>query len=169
MQAELYVLRFIHIVGGIFWVGGAVFMGFFLFPAVQDAGPAGGAVMQGLLKRKVPVIMPVVAILTILAGIRLMMRASAASNGMYFQSAVGRGFGIAAAIAILALLHGIAAARPLANKIGAVMAQMQEPGANKEALGAEAKALQAKLGGHMKITAVLLLIAAAGMGLARYM
>jgi hypothetical protein len=169
MHAELLVLRFLHIVCGILWVGGAVLMGLFVFPSVQEAGPAGGQVMQGMLKRKVPVIMPVLAIVTILAGARLMWRVSAGFAPGYFSSPVGRTFGVAAAIAILALLHGLASARPIANKIGAVMAQMQQPGANKEALGAEAKTLQAKLGKHMKITAVLLLLSAAGMSLARYM
>ena len=169
MQAELIVLRFLHIVCGIMWVGAAVFMGLFVFPAVQEAGPAGGQVMQGLLKRKVPVIMPILAFVTILAGLRLLWRVSAGSAPGYFSSPVGMTYAIAASIAILALLHGLASARPIANKIGAVMAQMQQPGANKEALGAEAKALQAKLGGHMRITAILLLLAATGMSIARYM
>jgi hypothetical protein len=168
MQAELQVLRFLHIVCGILWVGGATFMGLFIFPSVQEAGPAGGQVMQGLLKRKVPVIMPILALVTILAGVRLLWRASAGSSA-YFSSPAGMTFSIAGAIAILAFLHGFATARPLANKMGAVMQQMQAPGANKEALGAEAKSLQAKLGKHMKITAVLLLIASAGMALGRYM
>jgi hypothetical protein len=169
MQAELYILRFLHIVCGILWVGGATFMGLVLFPSVQEAGPAGGQVMQGLLKRRVPVIMPILAIVTILAGARLMWRVSAGFAPGYFSSPVGMAYGIAASIAILALLHGLATARPLANKMGAVMQQMQQPGANKEALGGEAKSLQAKLGYHLKITAVLLLLAAAGMALARYM
>ena len=169
MQAELYVLRFLHVVCGILWVGGAVFSGLFMFPSVQEAGPAGGQVMQGLLKRKVPVIMSILALLTILAGVRLLWRASVGFDGRYFASPVGMTFATAGAIAILAFLHGLATARPIAGKIAAVMAQMPQPGANKEALGAEAKALQAKLAKHMRITAVLLILASAGMALARYM
>ena len=169
MQAELYFLRIVHIVGGIFWVGGATFMGFFVFPSVLEAGPAGGAVMGGLGKRKLMIWMPVAAITTMLAGIRLMMIVSNKFGAGYFATASGKTFAIAAGIVILAFAHGMATARPLGNKVAALGAKMAEPNADKAAIAAEMRPLQMKLAFNMKITATLLLIAAAGMALGRYM
>ena len=48
---EFPVLILIHVVFGIFWAGGAIVLGLFVVPAVLDAGPAGGAVMAGVVKR----------------------------------------------------------------------------------------------------------------------
>ena len=49
--ALLIVLRLLHIVLGVFWVGAVVFIAFLLFPSVRESGPAGGAVMQRLMGR----------------------------------------------------------------------------------------------------------------------
>ena len=42
----LLLLRAIHIVGGVLWVGGVVFVTFFLVPATQALGPAAQPMMQ---------------------------------------------------------------------------------------------------------------------------
>jgi uncharacterized membrane protein len=169
MQAELYVLRVVHVVGGILWVGAATAMAFFVAPSLAEAGPAGGAVMAGIGKRKFMVFMPVTAILTILAGIRLMMKVSAGSGGAYFSTPSGMTYGISAAIVFLSFAHGMATARPLGNRMAELGAKMQEPGGDKAALGAEMKTVQLKLAKNLQITAVMLLVAAAGMALGRYM
>jgi len=169
MQAELYFLRIVHIVGGIFWVGGATTVAFFVFPSVAEAGPAGGAIMQGLAKRKYMVVVPVSALLTMLAGLRLMARVSGGFSSAYFSTPSGMTFGISAVIVFLAFGHGMATARPLANRSAQIAGLMADPTSDKAALGAEMKQVQAKLGSSLKITSVLLLIAAAGMALGRYM
>src|SRR5688500_5509174 len=70
MNAELIVLRLIHIVGGVFWVGSALFTAFFLMPTLMQAGPsAAGPVMGGLQQRKLMVWLPVVAVLVMLSGL----------------------------------------------------------------------------------------------------
>ena len=46
---EYLILIFLHVLFGIFWAGGAIVAGFFIFPSVLDAGPAGGAVMAGVV------------------------------------------------------------------------------------------------------------------------
>ena len=53
---EYLILIFVHVLFGIFWAGGAIVAGFFILPAVVDAGPAGGAVMAGVVRRRLPVI-----------------------------------------------------------------------------------------------------------------
>jgi uncharacterized membrane protein len=169
MQAELYVLRLLHVVGGMLWVGAATVMAFWVFPSVLDAGPAGGQVMQGVAKRKFMVFMPVVALLTILSGVRLLMKASSAVGTGYFSTPSGMTYSISATIVLLAFAHGMATSRPLGNRMAEISKQMSEPTGDKAALGAEMKTVQVKLARNGRIVAVMLLIAAAGMALGRYM
>ena len=49
MNAELLVLRAIHIYGAVVWAGTSLFVAFFLIPAIGAAGPAGGPVMGALI------------------------------------------------------------------------------------------------------------------------
>ena len=168
MQMELYVLRIAHIVGGALWVGAVSLMAFFVFPAVRNAGPAGGQVMFGLAQRKLMVWTPVVALITILAGVRLLMRASADVPD-YYSTPSGMMFSISGGLAILIFLHGIAVARPKAMRMAEVGKLMAAPDADRETLGAELKTLQAKVAFNFRLTATVLLISSVGMAIARYL
>src|SRR3954469_24261775 len=116
MHAEVVVLRLIHIIGGVVWVGGMTVMAVFIMPVLTGLGPAAGPVMVGLNQKKFPVIMPIIALLTILSGLRLLMIDSASFAGAYFQSAVGRTFALAGGLAILAFLFGVIVVRPVMMK-----------------------------------------------------
>ena len=169
MQAELLILRLIHVVGGILWVGSAFMSFFFLMPAIAQAGPAGGQVMLNLQKRKLFTVLPVVAILTMLSGLRLMQIVSGGFDGAYFRTGPGRMFSIAGGIAIVAFLIGITISRPAAMK----MAKMQQAAASDETtrskIQAEVKALQRRAGLSGIIVTWMLALAAVGMAIARYM
>lgn len=62
MSAELIVLRLVHVLGGIFWVGSGLFMVFFLVPAMGTVGPTAGQVMGGLQQRRLITVVPVIAV-----------------------------------------------------------------------------------------------------------
>ena len=47
-MGEMIVLRLVHVLGGIIWVGSMTYMTFFLMPAIADAGPAGGRDRDGV-------------------------------------------------------------------------------------------------------------------------
>jgi uncharacterized membrane protein len=168
MNMELIVLRALHVVGGIWWVGSMAFVAFFLFPSIREAGPAGGQVMQQLAKRNMMTWTPVIAVITMLAGLRLMMIVGAASPG-YFASTQGMTYSMGGALAILTFFHGLFASRPVALKMADISKQMAAPDANKEALGAELKKLQAKGGLNLRITATMLLVSSLSMAIARYL
>ena len=53
MGAEFLVLRFVHIVSGIIWVGSGVFVAFFLIPAVANNRQIMPPLMEGLQRRRV--------------------------------------------------------------------------------------------------------------------
>jgi len=47
---SILAFRLIHIVSGVFWVGGAIFIAMFLLPTLRSVGPAGGPVMSYLVQ-----------------------------------------------------------------------------------------------------------------------
>ena len=170
MTAEIIVLRLVHVVGGIFWVGAILFNSLFLFPAMMEAGPGAGAVMAGLQRRKMMSILPLVALLTILAGARLMSIASAGSGGQYFQSTTGRTLAIGAAAGIIAFFIGILVGRPSGMRAGQLAAAIAKaPESERATLAAELAAVnrRAKLASNSVV--VLLVIAAGAMAVARYL
>ncbi|MDB4881758.1 MAG: putative rane protein [Gemmatimonadetes bacterium] len=169
MTAEILVLRFVHVVGAIFWVGAILMNSLFLFPTLAEIGPAAGPVMVGLQRRKMMTVLPIVAILTILAGARLMSIAAAGSGGAYFQSRSGRTLAIGAAAGIISFLIGMFVGRPSAmraGQLGAAIARASE--GERAALAAELAAVnrRGKLAGQAVV--VLLLVAAGAMAVARY-
>ena len=68
---EFSTLLLLHVFFGILWAGGAIVAGFFIVPSVLEAGPSGGAVMAGVMKRRFPILMSVSAVLVTLTGLRL--------------------------------------------------------------------------------------------------
>jgi hypothetical protein len=70
---EYLFLIALHVAFGIFWAGGAISAGLFIIPSVLDAGPAGGAVMAGVVKRRLPIALTVAGALVVLTGLRLYM------------------------------------------------------------------------------------------------
>jgi uncharacterized membrane protein len=169
MAAELLVLRIIHVVGGILWVGAMAFNAFFLGPAMAASGPAAGQIAAQLQRRKMFVFMPVVAILTILAGLRLLMIASSRFGGNYFGSRSGMTFSAAAAVALIAFIYGMAVTRPAMGRVVALNQQAAAEPANRERIMAEIQATQQRAARSTTAVAWLLLVAAVGMAIARYM
>lgn len=170
MTAEVIVLRLIHVLGGIIWVGGMTVMAFFIMPVLTGLGSAAGPVMAGLNQRKFPVVMPIIALLTILSGLRLLMIDSANFQGAYFASPVGRAFSIAGGLAILAFLFGIVVVRPVMMKSMALGQQMAGADAAQRAkLEEEMGSLRKRGAAANMIVFVMLLLAALGMATARYM
>jgi uncharacterized membrane protein len=169
MQAELLVLRVVHVLGGIIWVGSGVLMGLFLAPALSKLGPTAGQVMAELQKRKMMTVLPIVAILTILSGVRLMQITSMGFGAAYFATTAGKTYAAAGLAGILAFLVGILFNLPIAKKMAKISQEMASNPANKDALAAEAKALQQRAATMGFVVLTLLLLAAVGMAVARYL
>src|SRR5688500_7542928 len=118
MSGELLVLRIIHVLGGIFWVGSGLFPSFFLLPAFGLLDPAGdGPVIGALQQRRLFTILPVVAVLTILSGIRLLQIASGGFSPAYIESRTGQTFLWSGVAAIIAFLLSLLVARPAAVRV----------------------------------------------------
>ena len=167
---EIVILRLIHILGGIFWVGAGLFSTFFLGPAMKEAGPAAGVIMGSMQRRKMFVVMPTIALLTILSGLRLMWIFSAGFEGAYFRTPAGATFAVSGTAAILAFLLGMVLIRPAMTRVAALAATMRttQDAQQQAQLGEEMKQLQARAALMQNAGTMLIVLAAAGMAIARY-
>jgi uncharacterized membrane protein len=157
MDWLIVVLRLIHIGGGAIWVGMMVFMVFFLTPAMAEAGPQeGGKLMAALQRRRLMVIMPVIALLTIGSGLWLMLRVYG-GMGALAASRMGMALNVGATATIVAFLIGIVFMRPAMMRAMATT----DP--------AEAQRLRARGAMLGRLVARLLLFALGGMAVARYL
>lgn len=171
MSAELLVLRLVHVVGGIFWVGSGLFTSFFLIPAITAAGPAAGPVMSGLQQRRLFLVLPLVAVATMLSGLRLMWIVSGGFRPEYFQSRSGGVFAFAAGASVVAFALSLLVARPAAMRSMRLAAELaRAPEGEGRATLTAALARARRTGAIAGIMAVaLLIVAASGMAVARYL
>jgi hypothetical protein len=168
--ALLIFLRLLHIVLGIFWVGAVTFVAFVLVPALRESGPAGGAVMQRLMDRKMTLWLMAASILTVLSGIALYWHDSAGfSSTAWLASGPGRTFGLGAVLAFVGVGIGMGVSSRTGKQLGVLMASIQAAG--RPPLPDEAATLarlQERLAKSGAVAATLLLLAAAAMAVARY-
>src|SRR5512132_1308460 len=170
MHAEILVLRLIHVLSGILWLGSGIFTSFFLVPALTSSPAAMGAVMTGLQRRRLFLILPTVAILTILSGLRLLWITSAGFAPGYFATGTGITFAISAVAAIIAFLLSVVVSRPSAVRAGAIAASLAESPATveRERLTAELDRLRRRGAVATALGVGLGIVAASGMAIARY-
>ena len=171
MKAELLTLRVIHILGGIFWVGSMLYSTFFLAPAIRSSPAVAGQVMAGLQKRRLFTILPIIALLTILSGIRLLWIASAGFDDSYLSTSTGRAFSGGAAAAILAFLLSVLVSRPGFVRVGKLSASLAAATdeATRQRLTGEMQRIGKRVATANAIVAVLLISTAGLMATARYL
>ncbi|MHB8838687.1 MAG: hypothetical protein ACYC7F_07015 [Gemmatimonadaceae bacterium] len=169
MHAELLVLRIVHVVGSILWGGTAMFVAFFLMPAMGMAGPAGAPVMGALVKRRLFVIVPTVAVLTILAGLRLLWLASSGLGAAYWTTRSGMTYAIGAVCGIAAFTVFLTVSRPALGQMGQLQQQLsQASDAEREAIMSRMAAVRGRAAAASQVIALLLIIAAITMAVGRY-
>src|SRR5690242_20946730 len=99
----MVVLRLIHILAGIFWVGATIFLAAFLLPAARAVGPSAGAVMTELMQRqRLQRWINIAMTLAILAGFALYGIDSRISGGGFGRSPAGMTYAVGALLAIVA-------------------------------------------------------------------
>jgi len=169
------ILRLVHILAGIFWVGATLTLAAFVLPAARAVGPSsGGAVMTQLMGRqRLQFWINVGMSLTILAGFALYGIDSKASGGGFGRSPMGITLAIGALLAIAAAgVHG-AMAQSAARKLGAIAQRAEESqrsGSPPPAdLAAEALPLRQKFSRAQTIMSWLLVLSATTMAIARYL
>ena len=163
------VLRFAHVFCGALWVGMMTFQVFFLTPALTEMGPDAGKVMAGMMKRRLPVIMPIIALIAIVSGFWLFQRMSGGSMAALMATPMGQGFAWGGAIALLAFLIGIVVMRPAMMKSMKLMAEITSaPPPQRSGMQAEVQKLRARATVLGNVVTVMLLLTLGLMAVARY-
>ena len=164
------ILRLIHIVFGVFWVGSVLFTTVVLMPSMRAAGPSGVTVMKELGRRRLPLIMMGSALLTVGAGIWLMIILASGDPAVWMRSGTGRAFSMGGGLAILALVLGMAINAPTARRMSAIGEAVDKRGGPPTADEAkQLQQLQSRMATASVLVAVLLLLATAAMAVARYL
>ena len=168
MDMGVIVARLIHVLAGIFWVGAMLFVTWYLTPALNESGPAGGKVMAAIGRRGFIKVVPVIAILTMLSGIWLYWRISAGFDPVYLRSGPGHVYGTGGILAIVAFLIGMTMSRPAMMKAASLAQSAENAEAEREAMLAESTRQREKGLRAGRFVAWLLLASAVTMAIGRY-
>lgn len=164
------ILRFSHVFFGALWVGMMAFQVFFLMPALSAAGPDAGKVMGALARTRIPVIMPIFALLTLISGFWLFQRLSGGSPEVLMRTPMGIAFGTGGVIALLAFAVGMIVMRPAMLRSMKLQESLATASpADRAAISAELGQLRARGTTMSTVVAVALLFTLAAMSVARYL
>lgn len=154
---EYGILVLLHVCGSFVWGGGLIIAGFFFIPSILEAGPGGGAVMGGVMKRKYSVILSIASFVTILTGLRLY---SLRFSAEWVTKPEGIALTLGGLLGLSVFAIGFIRQKPLAEK----MARLA-----KEGRGAEIPPVAAQLAKYARIAAwhaVAVIVLMAGHSLA---
>lgn len=167
----MIVLRLFHILGGVFWVGTAFLIAWFLIPSHRATGEAGMTfVHEVMIRQKLRVYLAVAMILTILSGLAMYVRIMMVSHGAWGSTTTAKVLGFGALCAIVAGGLGGSVGGATGAKMVALGQSIKDSGQPPtEIQHAQMEAFQDRLQGTMRLVAVLLVIAVAAMASARYL
>lgn len=160
------VVRVTHVLLGAFWVGSTLLLALFIIPVVETSGPAGGAIMQGLMKKGMPRFLTFIGLFTVLTGIYLLWQLSGHFSGGFMGSASGILLSTGALFGLIALLIGVHVSRPTVNKLGEIGARVAASGAPPTPEDtAEMARLRARVATATRLVAIALVVAVVCMAL----
>lgn len=167
MNYLVIALRIIHIVAGIFWVGGVLIMTFFIGPSIGATAEAGQKFVGHLMNNlKFSNRMSAAAGTTIAAGAILYWIDSQGFTSPWTSSGPGRGFLIGAGFALIGFVFGI-----LLGRTTNAMAQLgaQFKGKPSDAQMSQMQSLRKQQVTYSNISAGALILAVIFMAIARYL
>lgn len=162
----IWLLRIIHIVGGVFWVGGTLIMTFFVAPTIVATGESGQRFVGHLMNNlKFSNRMSIAAGSTVLAGFILYLLDARAGTA-WLRSSFAIGLGIGAMFALAGFVFGI-----LVGRTTKAMAQLggQMQGDPSPDQMTHMRTLQKQQATYSGIAAVTLVLATVFMAIARYL
>jgi hypothetical protein len=170
LAALLIVLRLLHILAGIFWVGGSLLVHAHILPTAKRLGPDAGRFMQSLAADSgMPVALTLAGLTTTIAGAILFVFVSGHFDPGWMSSPTGVTFGIGALFGIAGLLFGAAVQAPNAARMATLSREIAGGGGPPTpAQVARMNLLRDRLERGGRIASVLLVTAAAAMAIARY-
>jgi hypothetical protein len=170
MDTYMVVLRIVHILGGVFWVGAGLTTLLFIQPTAREVGPAAGPFMMHLAGKRLIDFVLAAGGLTVLAGLLLYWRDSGGLKAGWIGSATGITLTLGALCGIAALAIGGSIVRPtiMANlAIGKAVAASGGPPTPEQSV--QLQALQHRAHAAGKAIVPLLIVAVVAMAAARYL
>lgn len=167
MNILVLILRLLHVIGGVLWVGGAVAMNLFVAPTMRATGDAGKQFAGHLMGRtQFSQFMTYSGIASIVAGFILYGIDSNWFTSAWQSSGPGIGFGLGALFALIGMVTGIMNGNNN-RKLGALGAQIQGKPTPEQA--AQLAAVQKQQSWVVPVNLYSLLLALALMAIARYL
>ena len=166
MSALIVLLRLIHILSAIFWLGGTLTAAAFIFPTAKRVGPDSARFMQSLMvESRFPLALTITGWTTTLAGLILFFLSSGRFAHSWMASGQGIALSIGALFGISGALHGGIVQGRGAARLAALASQAGPPTPERIA---EMQTLRDKLARGTVASAGILTVAAAAMAIARY-
>jgi hypothetical protein len=165
----IVVLRFLHIVAGVFWAGAAFVVAGFILPTAAASGPEGGRFVRRLaLERGLTRSMVGAGVVAVAAGLILLWIDSAGFTAGFMGSGMGVVLSIGGLAALGALATGFHAAATASRlgRLGATIEGQGGPPSSEQA--AQMQQYQARLASRARAVAAMLVIAVVCMAVARY-
>jgi uncharacterized membrane protein len=167
MYTLVIILRLLHILGGVLWVGGALAMNFFVVPSIRATGDSGKQFAGHLInKTRFTAMMTAGALVTVIAGFLLYGIDSAWFSSAWQSSGPGIGFAIGALFALVGLVTGIMNGNNN-RAMGRIGAQIQGQPTSEQA--AKLVAIQKQQIWVVPVNSYSLLLAVFFMAIARYL
>lgn len=165
----MVALYFIHIIAGIFWAGTVLFLAGFLQPAVNAAGPSGGAVMNKLVtETRFSLAMSAGGGLTVLTGLVMYWLVSRGFSWAWFASSHGILISVGGTAGVVAAIVGAVSTKRASQRMGLLSGDIQAAGRPASAeQAAELETLKLKMRKSTLAGMLLILIAITCMALAR--
>ena len=128
IDTSLVILRLVHIVTGVIWVGSLFVVVVFVQPSAAALGPAGAPFMSELRRRRFVDVVFIVALFTVLAGSFLYWRDWHAypSFGDWIDSSFGASLTVGGLLAIAGVGVAAAVTRPTIKRLVALGRQVAE-------------------------------------------
>jgi uncharacterized membrane protein len=171
MDTYMVVLRVVHILAGVFWVGSALVTFLFIQPTAREIGPAAGPFMAHLAgkKRLIDWVLRAAG-LTILAGVLMYWRVSGGLHTDWIGSAEGLAVTIGALCGIAAFSLGLTVVKPSIMATLAIGREVAAGGGTPTPeQGAQLQALQKRGKAVGRAIVPLLIAAVVAMAAARYL
>lgn len=166
MNYLVVVLRLVHILGGMFWVGSSIVFFFFISPAIAANAEAGQKIMAHLVtKARISTGIAISAILTVLAGSWLYAIDSQAFTSGWERSGPGIGFSIGGIFALIGLVFGIIVGRNT-NILGKLASEIRGKPTSEQLNKIHAAQKQLSFAGP--ISSICVILALICMATARY-
>lgn len=162
----IWLLRIIHIVAGVFWVGGTLVMTFFVAPTMGATGEAGQKFVAHLMNNlKLNNRMSAAAGATVLAGL-ILYGLDARAGAAWQRSSFAIGLSIGAVFAFIGMIFGI-----LIGRTTKAMAELgtQFQGKPTAEQMSHMQSIQKQQATYSRITVAALILATIFMAIARYM